>query len=573
MRAPSSSRLASRPRGAVSGSGSRRSCTRSCMSRAGALRSRSFRRGAATSRTPRPLRRRRPSRPSCRPPRGETSPGAATPERRGSGGRVLTGAFEPPTDGQGAIRLLAFDSRDGRICARVDAQIDDARAGATLVGAFEQLWSGLGGEIGALQGLRELGWESLESVLRAERCALHDPARGGPHDRLAAMLHFGRAIEDAPAARYPAERLAWIALETAQGSAVDAQVAAAGVRALERALDDAPAHAELDEALAALLIRLGRPQDAEQRMNAAIATGRSAVVPIRSWRTRCERRASSTGRTRSSRRASPSPAAIRPFIPSAEWCSRSAGTLAGLAQRGTTRSRAKPLHAPAYGLLSRGWSSARARRGRGGDADRLGARGAACPPGRASSRRPARVEHGGRGPRRARRGSRASASACSRQSPTTRRRRLRWRERSSSWAIPARRGHGSTRIDRVSRPALRRGRRGAGHAPRARRSRRRAGPAEGSARRAVCARRRADGDRRPRAPPGHAAQRLAGLARGRHRRAAERTLGRGPRRARSRARDGSRRDVRARRARRRAPRARRRAGSARPRRARACARG
>ena len=115
--------------------------------------------------------------------------------------------------------MLAFDSRDGRTCARVDAPIDDVRAGATLVGAFEQLWSGLGGEIGALQGLRELGWESLESVLRAERCALHDPSRGGPHDRLAAMLHFGRAIEDAPAARYPAERLAWIALETAQGSA------------------------------------------------------------------------------------------------------------------------------------------------------------------------------------------------------------------------------------------------------------------------------------------------------------------------------------------------------------------
>jgi tetratricopeptide (TPR) repeat protein len=187
-------------------------------------------------------------------------------------GVVLTGSFEPPTDGQGAIRLLAFDSRDGHTCARVDAHIDDARAGATLVSAFERLWSGLGGEIGALQGLRELGWESLESVLRAERCALHDPARGGPHDRLAAMMHFGRAIEDAPAARYPAERLAWIALETAQGATVDAKVAAAGVRALERALDDAPVHAELDEALAALLIRLGRPRDAERRMNAAIAT-------------------------------------------------------------------------------------------------------------------------------------------------------------------------------------------------------------------------------------------------------------------------------------------------------------
>ncbi len=187
-------------------------------------------------------------------------------------GVVLTGSFEPPTEGHGAIRLLAFDSRDGRTYARVDAPIEGDRAGAALVGALEQLWSTIGGEIGALQGLRDLEWESLESVLRAERCALHDPARGGPHDRLAAMLHFGRAIEEAPEARYPVERLAWIALEAAQGSVVDPKLTAASVRALERALDDAPAHAELVEARAALQIRLGRPRDAERRMNAAIVT-------------------------------------------------------------------------------------------------------------------------------------------------------------------------------------------------------------------------------------------------------------------------------------------------------------
>jgi tetratricopeptide (TPR) repeat protein len=186
-------------------------------------------------------------------------------------GVVLTGSFEPPSDGHGALRLLAFDSRDGRTYARVDASIDGDHAGAGLVGAFEQLWSTLGGEIGALQGLRDLGWESLESVLRAERCALHDPARGGPHDRLAAMLHFGRAIEDAPAARYPVERLAWIALDSAQASAADPKLLAASERALERAVDDAPTHTELVEALAALHIRLGRPRDAERRMNAVIA--------------------------------------------------------------------------------------------------------------------------------------------------------------------------------------------------------------------------------------------------------------------------------------------------------------
>src|SRR5580693_5251238 len=92
-------------------------------------------------------------------------------------GMVLTGSFEPPTNGQGTIVLLAFDSQDGRTRARVDAPVDDNHAGATVVAALEQLWSGLGGEVGALEGLRELGWDSLESVLRAERCALHDPTR------------------------------------------------------------------------------------------------------------------------------------------------------------------------------------------------------------------------------------------------------------------------------------------------------------------------------------------------------------------------------------------------------------
>jgi predicted Zn-dependent protease len=186
-------------------------------------------------------------------------------------GVVLTGAFEPPLEGHGTIQLLAFDARDGKTRARVDAPLDESRAGASLVGALEQIWSHLGGEIGALGALRDLDWESLESVLRAERCALHDPLRGGPHDRLAAMLHLGRAIEDAPLARYPVERLASLALETAAGPALDPKLAAAATRALERAADDAPTHVELVEALAALLLRLGQPRHAERRLNAAVA--------------------------------------------------------------------------------------------------------------------------------------------------------------------------------------------------------------------------------------------------------------------------------------------------------------
>jgi tetratricopeptide (TPR) repeat protein len=194
-------------------------------------------------------------------------------EARAGIGVVLTGAFEPPGDGDGTIQLLVFDARDGRTRARVDAPLDEAHAGASLVGALEQLWSPLGGEIGALQGLRELAWEPLESVLRAERCALHDPLRGGPHDRLAAMVHLGRAIGDAPRARYPVERLAALALDTAAAGTFDARLASAAVRALMRAVDDAPAHVELIEALAALELRMGRPREAEMRLNAAIATG------------------------------------------------------------------------------------------------------------------------------------------------------------------------------------------------------------------------------------------------------------------------------------------------------------
>jgi len=192
---------------------------------------------------------------------------------------VLTGSFEPPIDGAGTIQLLAFDVQDGRTRARVDAALDGADTGATLVNAFEQLGARLGGEIGALHDIQDLGWDSLESVLRAERCALHDPSRGGPHDRLAAMLHLGRAIGDAPKARYPAGRLASLALDVAAGSAPDPRLASAAVRALERAAADAPGHVELLEALAAMHLRLGRPRDAERRMNEAIVLSPTRMLP------------------------------------------------------------------------------------------------------------------------------------------------------------------------------------------------------------------------------------------------------------------------------------------------------
>ncbi len=118
---------------------------------------------------------------------------------------VVTGAFEPPTDGKGLLQILVFDGRDGRARARIEAHVDPARAGETVLDAFSEVWSALDGDLGAVRDIRDLNWDALESVLRAERCALHDPHRGGPHDRLAAMLHLGRAIFDAPASRFPAD--------------------------------------------------------------------------------------------------------------------------------------------------------------------------------------------------------------------------------------------------------------------------------------------------------------------------------------------------------------------------------
>jgi tetratricopeptide (TPR) repeat protein len=184
---------------------------------------------------------------------------------------VVTGVLEPPTQGAGTLELLAFDARDGRTRMRLDLPFEPSGAGELLATAIEQLGSRLGGNVGPLEGLRSLDWEPLESVLYAERCALHDPARGGPHDRLAAMAHLGRAIQDAPAARYPAERLASLALDAVAGSGDPGRLASAATRALERAADDAPEHVELVESLAVLDLRAGQPLRAERRLNEAIA--------------------------------------------------------------------------------------------------------------------------------------------------------------------------------------------------------------------------------------------------------------------------------------------------------------
>jgi tetratricopeptide (TPR) repeat protein len=184
---------------------------------------------------------------------------------------VVTGAFEPPTDGRGLIQLLVFEANGGRTRARVEAAVDGENAGRALLAAFDEAFSQLGGELGTVREIGDLSWEALESVLRAERCALHDPLRGGPHDRLAAMLHLGRAIGDAPDSRLPASRLASLALDVAIGASSDPKLADAALRALVRATEDAPRNADLVEAVAALSLRVGNAEEAEKQVRGAIA--------------------------------------------------------------------------------------------------------------------------------------------------------------------------------------------------------------------------------------------------------------------------------------------------------------
>lgn len=184
---------------------------------------------------------------------------------------VVTGAFEPPVDGRGMFQLLVFDAKDGRTRARVEAHVDGENAGRALLDALDEAWSQLDGELGTVRDIGDLSWEALESVLRAERCALHDPLRGGPHDRLAAMVHLGRAIGDAPESRFPASRLASLGLDLAIAASAEPKLAEAALRALVRATEDAPLNVDLVEAVAALSLRVGRAEEAEERARAATA--------------------------------------------------------------------------------------------------------------------------------------------------------------------------------------------------------------------------------------------------------------------------------------------------------------
>ncbi len=168
---------------------------------------------------------------------------------------VLTGAFEPPTEGRGMLELVAFDPHDGSARSKSEALLDGPMAGRSLVAALDRVCHDVGGDLGALRQIEELGWDALESVLQAERCIARGSHRASHQDCLSALLHLGRAVGDAPEASFPAVRLAAVAMELASAPTPHDGIAEAARRALARACDDAPGRVELLEATAALALR------------------------------------------------------------------------------------------------------------------------------------------------------------------------------------------------------------------------------------------------------------------------------------------------------------------------------
>lgn len=184
---------------------------------------------------------------------------------------ILTGNFEPPLEGPGVLQLLAFEPISGKTRASGEVILDSENTGALVISLFDHLFRELEGDLGTVRDIGGLSWEALESVLHAERCVVHDPARGGPHDSLAALMHLGRAVLEAPQATYPAGRLAALALDAVTAQPSDERLANAALRTLARASLDAPAQVALSEATAALELRLGHLEAAETRLRDTLA--------------------------------------------------------------------------------------------------------------------------------------------------------------------------------------------------------------------------------------------------------------------------------------------------------------
>jgi tetratricopeptide (TPR) repeat protein len=178
---------------------------------------------------------------------------------------VLTGTFEPPTEGRGTFQLVAYDPHHASASSRVEHFIDDDDdAGSAFVLAITELMAGLppsglaaiAPELTALADIKGMSWSVLESVIHAERCLLADPARHGmPNNLPAAFSFLGRAVSELPSNNYLLGRLASAAIDVATHPATPDNLLDTALRAVTDALDDAPDALGLQEAQAVLYQR------------------------------------------------------------------------------------------------------------------------------------------------------------------------------------------------------------------------------------------------------------------------------------------------------------------------------
>ncbi len=201
---------------------------------------------------------------------------------------VLTGSFEPPETGRGSLQLVAFEPKSGDVRAKEDAGFGQDDAGSAVAALLRVFCNKIDADIGHAEQIDDLDWAALESVLRAERCVVPNPLKGGAKDRFAALGHLERALSDAPTSRFAASRLAACAMEAAF-TAPSATLAQAAIRSVTRALGDAPRQVELLEASAAMELRFGNSIEAEARVLSALE-----VAPDRGslWALLCEARRS-----------------------------------------------------------------------------------------------------------------------------------------------------------------------------------------------------------------------------------------------------------------------------------------
>ena len=184
-------------------------------------------------------------------------------------GLVMTGALEPPSDEPGLLVIAVFDPASGRQIVKVERELDDVSAGATLVDALREIQSAFPALLTHLEPLALLEWTTLEYLMRAEVAAAHDPVRNERGNMMAALSYLGRAVDEQPDVTLCAEKLAAIAHDL--GAGADTRLTAAALRTIVRALDDAPARHELIEAGATLMVLTGEPKRAEILLNAAVA--------------------------------------------------------------------------------------------------------------------------------------------------------------------------------------------------------------------------------------------------------------------------------------------------------------